>query len=100
MVRQEPAKLLSPSSNLGVAFFLKGDYVGKIFRISDNPVSVIGKALESITVPKPKITYIKIPKQNQSDKFVSKEKTHSSNPFVKMRNGIGKLMSHFSKKKV
>ena len=31
MVRQEPAKLLSPSSNLGVAFFNAKNKVNKVF---------------------------------------------------------------------
>ncbi len=74
--------------------------MGKIFGISDNPVSTIDKAIQPLILKGPKVSRIKPPKnQTQVDKFVSKDKQHTSNPFVKMRNGIGRLMSHFSKKK-
>ena len=67
--------------------------MGKIFGISDNPVSTIDKykkPVESVRI---------LPKaDNTTDKFISSEKPHNSNPFIKMRNGIGKLMAHFSKK--
>ena len=73
--------------------------MGKIFGISDNPVSTIDKALKPLTYKKPVESVKTLPKaQDTADKFVSSEKPHTSNPFIKMRNGIGKLMAHFSKK--
>ena len=75
--------------------------MGKIFGISDNPVSTIGSVLKPIAYKEP-VRYPErnlFAKSNQPDKFVSSEKPHTSNPILKMRNGIGKLMSHFSKHK-
>ena len=73
--------------------------MGKIFGISDNPVSTIDKALKPLIYEKPVESVRILPKtQNTADKFISSEKPHNSNPFIKMRNGIGKLMAHFSKK--
>lgn len=73
--------------------------MGKIFGISDNPVSTIDKAIKPLTYKKPVESVKTLPKaQDTADKFVSSEKPHTSNPFIKMRNGIGKLMAHFSKK--
>ncbi len=74
--------------------------MGKIFGISDNPVSTIDSALRPLTYKKP----VRYPEQiakntNQADRFVPREKQNTSNPILKMRNGIGKLMSHFSKHK-
>ena len=76
--------------------------MGRIFGISDNPVSTIESALglrpikiKNSSVIKPIKVY---DKDNNVDKFVSKERLNSSNPFVKMRNGFGKLMAHFSHK--
>lgn len=72
--------------------------MGKIFGISDNPVSTIDSALATFRIKPPKQFYTKLPKNtNTADKFISKEKTTTSNPFIKMRNGFGKLMAHFSK---
>ena len=65
--------------------------MGKIFGISDNPVSTIDKAIKPLTYKKPVESVRILPKaDNTAD--------HNSNPFIKMRNGIGKLMAHFSKK--
>ena len=73
--------------------------MGKIFGISDNPVSTIDKAIKPLTYKKPVESVRILPKaDNTTDKFISSEKPHTSNPFIKMRNGIGKLMAHFSKK--
>ncbi len=73
--------------------------MGKIFGISDNPVSTIDKAIKPLTYKKPAESVRILPKaDNTADKFISSEKPHNSNPFIKMRNGIGKLMAHFSKK--
>ena len=69
--------------------------MGKIFGISNNPVSTIESALKTMRVEPPKVE----PKtiiRNPADKFVPVEKQKESNAFVKMRNGIGRLMSHFS----
>lgn len=77
--------------------------MGKIFGISDLPVSTIHSTLqapnyEMITENTGKL--IPKPEHNLSDKFVSTQKTVTkSNPIIKMRNGIGKLMKHFSKVK-
>lgn len=74
--------------------------MGKIFGISDLPVSTIESALEGIHY-KPaerfamnaKITY-----PEATDTFVSKDrKENFSNPIIKMRNGFGKLMAHFQR---
>lgn len=77
--------------------FMKGGFMGKIFGISDNPVSTIHSALNG-TQFEP-ITHYYIRKVQfpdvKVDTFVSKEAKPVSNPFVKMRNGFGKLMAHF-----
>lgn len=71
--------------------------MGKIFGISNNPVSTIESALKPLRVHPPKLSCTELPKaSNDVDKFVSKEKVNSSNPIIKMRNGFGKLMAHFS----
>ncbi len=72
--------------------------MGKIFGISDNPVSTIESALRPLTYKKPN-DFGKVINTftTTSDKFVSKEKMNPPNAFIKMRNGIGRLMSHFSK---
>lgn len=70
--------------------------MGRIFGISDLPVSTIDKALEPLKFKSPKIYPLKPAKLYEADKFISVEKAAISNPFVKMRNGIGRLMSHFS----
>lgn len=68
--------------------------MGKIFGISDNTVSTIDKVFKSVEIPKPKVTSLKVQKpNNETDKFVSKQKQNIPNAFVKMRNGCGKLMS-------
>ena len=74
--------------------------MGKIFGISDNPVSIIESAigLRPIKIKnysKPVKIY---DKADNVDKFVGKKKSNSSNPIIKMRNGFGKLMAHFSHK--
>ncbi len=75
--------------------------MGKIFGISDNPVSTIGSAIRTMRVEAPKIYAKDLPKNtNVADKFVSKEKQPQANAFIKMRNGFGKLMAHFSHAKV
>lgn len=73
--------------------------MGKIFNISDNPVSTIGNVIKLQVNKLPNRTEILLPKNlNTVDKFVSVEKQAKSNFFIKMRNGIGRLMPHFSKK--
>ena len=73
--------------------------MGKIFGISDNPVSTIWSALNPVNYEKKEqpVTIIDRP-VNKADTFVSTQKRSNSNSFIKMRNGFGKLMSHFSKK--
>lgn len=74
--------------------------MGKIFKISDNPVSTITSCFEPLKIEKPveKVitpalkTRINV---NNCDKFESSKIEKKSNPFVRMRNGIGRLMSHF-----
>ncbi len=75
--------------------------MGKIFGISDNPVTTIESSLKVLDrVPGGKIYPKEIkPNYTVKDSFVSKEKAKQPNAFVKMRNGIGKLMVHFSKPK-
>ena len=75
--------------------------MGKIFGISDLPVSTIESALKGMyhvdPPPGVKIPRVK-PTQNETIVDIPKV-TKKSNAFVKMRNGFGKLMSHFSKVK-
>lgn len=75
--------------------------MGKIFGICDNPVSTIESSLKVLdSVPNNPYPVQQITRQlSTKDTFVSAERKIKSNPFVKMRNGIGKLMSHFSKTK-
>lgn len=71
--------------------------MGKIFGICDNPVSTLHSALRTMKVEPPKVYAKELPKNtNVADKFVSKEKQPQANAFIKMRNGFGKLMAHFS----
>jgi len=80
--------------------------MGKIFGISDLPVSTIITPFEPIIVPQdPAIKQIKeaeqFVKKNSitQDRFIQKALTRARIPkFIDMRNGIGKLMKHFSKK--
>ena len=79
----------------------------RIFGLCENPVSTIDKAIRiggEFVVPTP--VFKELPKVNQSvrmanfkesDVFVSDKKNVTSNPILKMRNGFGKLMKHFSK---
>ena len=75
--------------------------MGKIFGISNNPVSTITSVFEPLRIVPPKMTVTKMPKfYKTEDKFVSSSvKTNKSNPVIAMRNGIGRLMSHFSRSK-
>lgn len=80
--------------------------MGKIFGISDLPVSTIMTPFAPQMDFKPpckgELDYA-IKNQtrkheHQVDKFISKEAKPKSNPFISMRYGFGKLMKHFSKK--
>lgn len=75
--------------------------MGKIFGICDNPVTTIESSLRVLdSVPRPKVSVIPSVKPvNKKDLFVTAKRKEVSNPFIKMRNGIGKLMSHFKKVK-
>ncbi|MBO8431541.1 hypothetical protein IAC76_09160 [Spirochaetes bacterium] len=74
--------------------------MGKIFGISDNPVSTIESALKplELKVEPSNIYPVKYLNRDtdKTDKFISKEKQNKPNAFIRMRNGIGRLMSHFS----
>ena len=80
--------------------------MGKIFGISDLPVSTIMTPFEPLIEFKnpdePNYqTALKTHSKkfkNQTDCFVSKTSVPKSNAFIKMRNGFGKLMKHFSGK--
>ena len=75
--------------------------MGKIFGISDNPVSTMESALRGMyTVTPPKQVGIKVQPTVFKTVPVKQAVVNKSNPFVKMRNGFGKLLSHFSKVKV
>ncbi len=93
-------KAFIPSSNLGAAFYeFQGVFcMGKIFGICDLPVSTIHSALNPVVMKRPKQVVTNL-QNNNADTFVVKEKIEKSNFFVKMRNGIGRLMPHFSKTK-
>ena len=75
--------------------------MGKIFGISNNPVSTIESALQG-TVYKPIKRYVVTPTTSTIEKATTtelkKNKKSISNCIIKMRNGFGKLMKHFSKK--
>lgn len=66
--------------------------MGKIFGISDNPVSTIESALRgqhSVEPPFPR----EIVKSNiPADKFVKSGKKVASNPVIKMRNLVRKML--------
>jgi len=80
--------------------------MSSIFGISDLPVETIGDVVQvtrSSIVPAPDSAEIPqfssgkkphLPKQLTKDTYRAVNK---SNPFIKMRNGFGKLMKHFSK---
>lgn len=82
--------------------------MGKIFGIADLPVSTILTPFEQIEVPQPPVRELSGSyrvKDNgllgpSKDVVVSKNLKAKSNPVISMRNGIGKLMSHFSKKRI
>ena len=68
----------------------------KIFNISSNPVSTIESALRPVEVPKPIVKEIKMTYYNVDKSTPVVNRANGSNYFIKMRNGIGKLMKHFS----
>ena len=74
--------------------------MGKIFGISDLPVSTIDKVLSGAPIYRPMERKIIRKVSYQPDEFVKKTTKQAPKSFVAMRNGIGKLMSHFSKKKL
>lgn len=68
--------------------------MGKIFGISDNPVSTIESALRgysSIEPPFPR--EILKDKNMPTDKFIGSGKKNVSNPMIKMRSLIRKIFS-------
>jgi hypothetical protein len=71
----------------------KGGTMGKIFGISDNPVSTIESALRgqhSVEPPFPR--EIVKSKNIPADKFVKSGKKVASNPVIKMRNLVRKML--------
>ena len=80
--------------------------MGKIFGISDLPVSTIMTPFEPIVIPPdPALKDIETATRFADkmkiteDKFCPKELTKARTPkFLDMRNGFGKLMKHFSGK--
>ena len=72
--------------------------MGKIFGISNLPISTLDSTLKhsnEITPPNFKVINTIINKDINPKKINNKQ---TSNFFIKLRNGFGKLMSHFSKK--
>ena len=73
--------------------------MGKIFGISDLPVSTIMTPFEPVYCPvviqKP---LEKVFNGKVDNKFLPKQGNKVSNYVIKMRYGIGKLMKHFSGK--
>ena len=82
--------------------------MGKIFGISDLPVSTIMTPFEPITIqPNPSSKEIELAEKIAQklalteDRFIPKELSKARIPkFLDMRNGFGKLMKHFSKKNI
>ena len=71
--------------------------MGKIFGISNNPVSTIESSLRPLRLEPPaQQARIIRPKENIFKSEVLANRSNEANYFVKMRNGFGKLMSHFS----
>ena len=74
--------------------------MGKIFGISDLPVSTIMTPFEPIVEFKnPNAGTKKTSKIEPSkDVFLPENVRVESNPFIRMGNGFGKLMKHFQRK--
>lgn len=79
--------------------------MGKIFGISDLPVSTIMTPFEPMIIPQAPTKEVelatKVAKELEitQDRFIPKTLTKARSPkFLDMRNGIGRLMKHFSKK--
>ena len=75
--------------------------MGKIFGISDLPVTTIMSAFEPISVPAQKVvnTTTKVGKNALTNDVVviKAPKTQQANPVIKKRFGIGRLMNSQSK---
>ena len=72
--------------------------MGKIFGISNLPISTLDSTLKySNEIKSPNLKVINTIK-NKNINAKKTNNTQTSNFFIKMRNGFGKLMSHFSKK--
>ena len=76
--------------------------MGKIFGIADLPISTIMTPFESVIEFKNPAKLIKKEKVSKieasRDIFLPENNDIRLNSFIRMRNGIGKLMKHFSKK--
>ena len=74
--------------------------MGKIFGISDLPVSTIMSPFEPIVIKAPVCRAVeKVADGRVDNKFLTKNVKNVSNHVLKMRYGIGKLLKHFSKAK-
>ena len=75
--------------------------MSKVPRLSDLPLSTMESALKGMYhVDPPPMVKVPRVKPTQNETIVDIPKVvKKSNPFVRMRNGFGKLMSHFSKAK-
>lgn len=72
--------------------------MGKIFGISNLPVSTLDSTLKYSNEIKPPNFKVINTIKNKNINAKKTNNTQTSNFFIKMRNGFGKLMSHFSKK--
>ena len=74
--------------------------MGKIFGISDLPVTIFTSPLEPVEVPKsPMIEYANASRKLpvEQDVFLRRPEKGNKKSFLDMRNGFGKLMKSFSK---
>ena len=72
--------------------------MGKIFGISDNPISTIESALKGMHSVEPPVQQtIKGIKEGSADKFVHSSKEVLSKPKTNSKNFIRKMLSFFKK---
>ena len=94
-------KALIPQFQSGCRLF-KEFMMGRIFGISDLPVSTIMSPFEPIIIENPQTarTVTKVFDGRVDNKFLLNRRKYVSNPVLRMKYGFGKLMKHFSKPKV
>ena len=69
--------------------------MGKIFGISDNPVSTIESALKGYNSVEPPFPREILKSQEvPTDRFIRSGKKNISNPMIKMRNLVRKMLTH------